>query len=221
LPPEYVAAQLGRHDLNVTNEFGAVQYLVWDVVLHPDWNFNEEKYDADISIVVLTDRVEFNQRIQPVCLPNWSYEEVKGTGIIVGWGKSEFTGSSRYENRLNQLVVPAINASHCYTTFHVLAQISSNRAFCGGYENEQRSACLGDSGGGFYLLESSRWVVRGIISASIIDFDIGCDINSFSIYTNVARFVDWINEVMKKTKIIAWKAVEFKCFKNLNHGSTL
>jgi secreted trypsin-like serine protease len=112
-------------------------------------------------------------------------------------------------------LIPAINSSHCYTTFTILAAVSSNRAFCGGYEDSGKSPCLGDSGGGFYQLDSasSLWNVRGIVSASIYNFDYGCDINKYSIYTNVARFFDWIIETAKQTVQINWKSVKFDCVK--------
>lgn len=97
-------------------------------------------------------------------------------------------------------MVPAINSSHCFTTFYVLASVSSNRAFCGGYENQARAPCLGYSGGEFYLREqSSKW------NASLID--------KFSIYTNDARFVEWIEFVVENTNKIVWTNVEFICKK--------
>jgi secreted trypsin-like serine protease len=128
-------------------------------------------------------------------------------------GKSQFSGGSDYDLNLNELLIPAVNSSHCYTTFTILAAVSSNRAFCGGYENSGKSPCLGDSGGGFYQFDpfSSVWNVRGIVSASIYNFDYGCDINKFSIYTNVARFTQWILEISTQTVEVAWKTVEFEC----------
>lgn len=215
-PAQLVLAAIGKHDLNVTSEFGSILSLVWEIVLHPEWNFNEEKFDADIAVVVLFTPIEFNRQIQPVCLPKASFDEVVGTGFVVGWGRSENTGYNRHESTPSQLKIPAINSSHCYTTFYILGSFSSNRAFCGGYENQGKAPCLGDSGGGFYFQDSlsKSWNVRGIVSAAMVDFDRGCDINKFSIYTNVARFVDWIGETMLKSKEISWKYIEFKCIKD-------
>lgn len=204
---------MGKFDLDIKDEFGSKESLVHNIILHPDWNWNEEKYDADISVVVLMDKMKFSKHIHPVCLPNPSYEEVKGSGFVVGWGKSENTGYNRHESRPNELFIPAVNASHCYTTFSVLGTFSSNRAFCGGYENKGRAPCLGDSGGGFYMRDGS-WNIRGIVSAAVVDLDRGCDIYKFSIYTNVARFIDWIISSMKATKEISCTVVDFKCVKN-------
>jgi serine protease 7 len=208
MSPIYVTTILGKHDLSVSNEFGSKKLLVNDVLLHPDWNFNAEKFDADISIVVLQREVEFSAQIQPVCIPQSNNDEVIGLGTVVGWGKSSLLED--YDSIPNKLMVPAVNSSHCYTTFSLLSAVSSNRAFCGGFENQGRSPCLGDSGGGFYLSYPS-WNVRGIISASLVDFDYGCDINKFTLYTNVARFVDWINKTIEETQKITYQYVDFEC----------
>lgn len=71
----------------------------------------------------------------------------------------------------------------------------------------------GDSGGGFYIqnLTEYSWNIRGIVSGSLVDFEHGCDINKFQLYTNVARFVGWILEVVQETKELAWDYVELNC----------
>ena len=144
MSPIYVLATMGKYDLTVRNEYGSKSVLVNDIILHPYWNFNDVRFDSDISIVVLQKRIEFTQQIQPVCIPQENYDEVTGIGTVVGWGKSD---TSEGHNTIpNQLIIPALNSSHCYTTFSLLSAVSSNSAFCGGYENEGRSPCLGDSG---------------------------------------------------------------------------
>lgn len=208
-----IEALLGKHDFTVANEFGSKISLVWEIILHPDWDFNNEKFDADISVVVLVDRVEFSDQVQRVCLPQLDFTEVSGQGTVVGWGKSE-TSLSHFGDHSStpiELVIPAINSSHCYTTFYKLAIVSSNRMFCGGFEDQEKAPCLGDSGSGFYHTDGSSWKVRGIVSASIIDYDFGCDVNKFSLYTNVAWFTEWITTVMKETTQVSWKSVEFIC----------
>jgi secreted trypsin-like serine protease len=211
MSPLDVLATMGKYDLSVANEFGSENAVVTDIELHPDWNFNAQRYDADISIVILQRRVKFSQQIQPICIPEESYEEVGGIGTVVGWGRSE--SSEKHDTIPNELVIPAVNSSHCYTTFTLLSAVSSNRAFCGGYENEGRSPCLGDSGSGFYVLDpvSASWNVRGIVSASLVDLDYGCDVNKFSLYTNVARFTSWINKTIKETQEISYQFIDYKC----------
>lgn len=210
--PHFVSVLLGTYDLDATDESGSKRALVWDIIIHSDWDFNSEKYDADISVVVLTEMVKFSDSIQPISLPKPSNDEVSGVGTVVGWGRSEKSEGNFYDPTPSKVQIPAVNSSHCYTTFYELGLASSNRHFCGGYENQGKAPCLGDSGGGFYMQSpASSWNVRGIVSASITDVEHGCDINKFSIYTNVARFTDWIMKVMKETEKVVWKTVDFQC----------
>lgn len=212
LKPHHVSVWIGKYDLETREEFGSKLVKVWDIVLHPDWNYNNEKYDADIAIVVLQELIEYNTQVQPACLPPPSFDEVVGNGIVVGWGESEYS-ERKAETKPRKVEIPAINSSFCYTKFPRLASFSSVHAFCGGYDNRATAPCLGDSGSGFYLFNnaSSSWSVRGIVSGAIKDIVHGCDVNKYTLYTNVARFIDWINSVMKDTKEVAWKAIEFIC----------
>lgn len=213
-PEVDVLALLGKINLGIEDEGGSKTSLVLDIIIHHDWDFNDQKYDADISIVVLLESVEFNNFIQPVCLPPQSYGDVSGTGVIVGFGTSEHSGGNHHDTLLNQLEQQAVNSTYCYPKFPELSRASSYRAFCGGFENQGKSACGGDSGGGFYFKEksASTWAVKGIVSGGLQGDDgISCNLNAFTLYTNVARFVDWIKEKMNETKQIAWKFVDFNC----------
>jgi hypothetical protein len=183
---------LGKHDLTEFNEEYSINSSISQIVIHPDWKVDEEKYYADIAIVILTETIKFNDFIRPVCLPKQSYEEVKGAGMAVGWGQSEYF--KRHANKPNELAIPIINAKNCLETFPNLALISSGSSFCGGYINESKAPCNGDSGGGLYFNNTkfNSWTVGGIISASLTDSSKQCNINAYQLYTNVAMFVDWI-----------------------------
>lgn len=213
LKPFEVLVKLGRFNLSDSSETEAVDSLVWDIILHPDWNFNSDNYDADIAVIVLDKHMKFSVGLQAIKLPDPNYNEIEGTGVLAGWGKSENTGHREYELTPTKVKIPAVNASHCYTTFPKLSAHSSNRVFCGGYENRSKAPCLGDSGGGFYLKQQSSWIIIGIISGSLYDNMNGCDINKFSLYANVARYVDWIREKMEETRKIVWKYVDYGCEK--------
>lgn len=213
--PHELLCKVGRFNLSDSSEEECVDSLVWDTIIHPYWDSNSFSFDSDIAIVVLRNSVELSDKIQPVCLPQLSFEDVFGLGTIVGWGKSEFSEilSKQHDETPSKIFIPAINASHCYTTYPLLAKHSSNGIFCGGYENEGKGPCLGDSGGGFYLQNplSDQWNIRGIVSGSLRDLEHGCDINKFQLYTNVARFVDWIEQTMNESTEILWQLVSFNC----------
>jgi secreted trypsin-like serine protease len=218
-PRQYVTAFVGKHNLSDVNEPGSTAHSVHEIILHPDWNSESVDFDADISILIIRDPVEFTANVEPICLPRPSYDEVAGTGTVVGWGVSEHSeaAAEHHDSTPNELKVPAVSQAHCFLTVDDIVYSSSNRTFCAGFVGESKSACSGDSGGGFYLRDSSTSLfnLRGIVSAAMNDPDRyrnrGCDVNVYSVYTNVARFIDWIKTEMEKSKEIEWKEVEFEC----------
>jgi secreted trypsin-like serine protease len=218
LPRQYITAFVGKYNLSVTDEPGSVAHSVQEIILHPDWNSESVEFDADISIVVLRDPVEFSRNVEPICLPQQSDVEVVGTGTVVSWDRSEHSEAvgEHYDSTPNELEVPVVSNSHCFLTVKQLFAISSPRTFCAGFINESKAPCSGDSSGGFYLRDSSSKLfnLQGIVVALANDPDEptrGCDMNMFSLYTNVAKFVDWIKNEIEKSKEIEWKEVEFEC----------
>lgn len=215
IPAFEILCKLGRFNLSDSNEKETVNGLIDKVFIHPDWRFESNNYDADIAIAVLREAVEFNNKIKPVCLPEFSYGRVEGNGTVVGWGKSENSSrsSEQHDQLPSKVVIPAINGTHCYTTYPKLAAHSSNRIFCGGYESRETSPCMGDSGGGFYQQSqlSRSWYIKGIVSGSLANVKYGCDINKFSLYTHVARFIDWIQTVTKETNENSLRFIDFDC----------
>jgi secreted trypsin-like serine protease len=212
---EHTVAIVGKHDFGIYDEEGSANHSIFEVILHPEWNMNTYAFDADISIVVLRDPVTMTLTVGKICLPEQSNDEVVGTGTIAGWGKSQ--ASEKVGNGPdtipNELELPAVDNITCWNSNHDLYGISSPRTFCAGFVNQSKSACSGDSGGGFYLRSSTKfvWELRGIVSASIRDPYRGCDINAYGVFTNVAKFVDWIKIKMEETNEIKWKEVSFMC----------
>lgn len=191
--------KLGVHDLT-TNETESQTSIVEDIILHPDWNISDSRFDADIAIIVLRDPVVFTDSIQPICLPRFKREIFGQTGTIVGWGKSE--SSSAFETKPKKLEIPIISSDYCYTTFPRLAAYGSTRAFCGGYVNENKAPCHGDSGSGLFVKDRKypfSWIIEGLVSGSL---SIGstCDVNKFSLYTDVQNFTTWISKTLEDTK---------------------
>jgi secreted trypsin-like serine protease len=123
---EYVTTMLGKHDLNNFNEVGAKNSSVREIVLHPEWQWNDKvnsSYHGDVAIVVLEETVEFTRSIQPVCLPEKSSAEVVGEGTIAGWGQSNYF--ERHATTLKEMKIPIINAFYCLIRFPKLSYIAS------------------------------------------------------------------------------------------------
>lgn len=65
MPHDYkdIAAVLGRHNIAVSHEQGSATRTLSRLVIHPDWDSSEMKYDADLAVLVMNRKVEFSSFI--------------------------------------------------------------------------------------------------------------------------------------------------------------
>lgn len=61
---------LGRFNLKHQNEPDSIQAAVSEILIHPDWDYMREKWDADLAILVMTMPVKFTNYIKAICLTN-------------------------------------------------------------------------------------------------------------------------------------------------------
>lgn len=81
---------IGKHNLIQWNEEGFEKKGVKSFKVHPEWNVNDAKYDADIALIEMESAVSYSKFIRPICLWNGPSElaQVVGqTGIVAGWGE--------------------------------------------------------------------------------------------------------------------------------------
>ncbi|XP_070506880.1 serine protease gd-like [Chironomus tepperi] len=191
--PSMFSALIGAHDLNNSLEIGRTANSIQSVHVHPDWNIKSDDYDADIAVLVLETEVLFNKYIQPACIVQPDTNEAAiAKGVIIGYGKSEDT-TKIHENIPKVLEMPIHTNLNCFLKFLPLVQLSSSRTFCAGSANGS-GACHGDNGNGLFVYANGLFYLRGIISAGL--FNKGkCDVYAYSIFTDVTKYVDWINGV--------------------------
>lgn len=81
---------IGKHNLIQWNEEGFEKRGAKIFKIHPDWNPNDGKYDADIALIEMESAVPYSKYIRPICLWNGPAEisQIVGqSGIVAGWGK--------------------------------------------------------------------------------------------------------------------------------------
>lgn len=164
--------------------------------LHPDFPQDLNRfYDADIAVIILKKLVPFSELIKPACLWSGDPDEtliVEKKGVVVGWGKDE--SGHLVTNSPRKVTVPIVSHIECRQSNAELAKLISSRTFCAGNRNGV-GPCSGDSGGGLIIYENGTWQLRGIISVAVMHkITKACDLTEFIIYTDVAKFIDWIHE---------------------------
>jgi secreted trypsin-like serine protease len=224
-PAQHITAWVGKQNLYRTDEQAAVPHKVWDVFLHEGWKFESNDFDGDISLVVLESRVDLSlpYTVGVVCLPPASENEVSGLGTIVGWGISEWSIANEEPHSItpNELQLPTVLKSQCFDADFNFKIISSPRTFCAGFLNQNKSACKGDSGGGFYVYDESQqnFNLAGIVSASLKSSSAKtCRVDTYSVFTDVSKFIGWIEDKVEETKEIKWKEVDFECWEQRFSG---
>jgi secreted trypsin-like serine protease len=158
--------------------------------IHPDWDYDSTKYDADIAVLVLKNKITYGPYIQPACLPAPSTSVFNIRGTVVGYGLSE--NSNTNEDRPKFVEIPSIDNEKCLWNSPLFYNAGSERAFCAGERG--KNPCRGDSGSGFYVQHRDTYTVNGLVSAGAFN----CSASQYVVFTNVPKFVDWIRQEMAR-----------------------
>lgn len=184
---------LGRNDLENWNfDEYMKSFQPENVKYHPEYMIKKNAYDADIALLISKEPVEYNKYVRPICL--WSYntdisEIVNYNGKLGGWGLDE---NHKRLNKAKEIELPIVSQATCLASHEHLKSLSTERTFCAG-KRDGFGPCKGDSGGGLALLVDNRWVLRGIVSIGIKG-QRTCDLHHYTLYTDAAKFYDWIKD---------------------------
>jgi hypothetical protein len=221
----------GMNIKNLTEE-NWIRRDIRSIFIHPDygksWSTQLAKFDSDIAVVGLERKLRLSNDVKLICLPPLDNEVINKTGFVVGHGLDE---NQKMPPIAKQIEIKAISAEKCvFLDISYISTISRERMFCAG--GEGKVACIGDSGGGFYVLENNSWDIYGLVSAAILDEDDKCHVEKPTAFTMVPKFVDWINKVMEtqitlsvniqsEAKVDEIIEIEFTVESNSHHSGNL
>ncbi|XP_045214324.2 neurotrypsin-like [Mercenaria mercenaria] len=156
----------------------------------------EETGDYDIALVKIktdgNEGIDFNDHVQPACLPTTSTEYKQGHKCYVsGWGASRYSNVlkkvTQYPTTLQGAEIPLQSDETCSSIYE---NRFTTRMVCAGNLEGGVNACYGDSGGPLVCMENSAYVVMGITSFGSTE---GCALPDLpTVFTKVSRFVHWI-----------------------------
>nr|XP_056715956.1 tissue-type plasminogen activator [Euleptes europaea] len=185
---------LGRTS-RVTPEENEQQFEVETYIRHE--NFDQITYDNDIILLKLKSSSEEcakeTDTVRAVCLPEPGLKLPAWTECeISGYGKQD-ESSPFYSERLKEGHVRIYPDSYC-TPQRLFNRTVTENMLCAGDSRQLDDACKGDSGGPLVCLKDGRFTLIGIIS-----WGVGCGKKDVpGVYTNVVRYLSWIQENMKK-----------------------
>ncbi|XP_036617093.1 transmembrane protease serine 12-like [Trichosurus vulpecula] len=162
------------------------------IIIHP--HFIPEKYINDIALFHLKRAVNYNNYIQPICLPFFDFlpNLTRRTRCFIsGWGQTREKG--HYSPTLQEAEVHYIPRNTCNSE-ESYDEVVPYTSFCAGEEDGSVDTCMGDSGGPLmcYIPESRRYFLMGITS-----FGYGCGKKHFpGVYTRVQFYKMWVNDIL-------------------------
>ncbi|KAM4703778.1 suppressor of tumorigenicity 14 protein [Rhinophrynus dorsalis] len=184
--PSVWTAYLGLHDqAQRTSSKDVVQRKIKRIVAHK--GFSDYTYDNDIAMLELDSPVTFTDFIQPICIPESTFDFPVGKSLLVtGWGALSEGGTGAVI--LQKAEIRIINQTECNK---LLDGQLTPRMLCAGFVSGGIDACQGDSGGPLSSVESNSKVYL----AGIVSWGEGCARrNKPGIYTRVTMMRDWIKQ---------------------------
>ncbi|XP_066913100.1 chymotrypsinogen B-like [Clytia hemisphaerica] len=174
--PEDFKVIAGAHDIDKEEKDQQVM-KVKKFALHPEYNKNNVN-SPDLAIIELSGELTFNERVNAACLPKKDTRPDEGTNCyILGWGHTKLD-ALRGAEKLQEAEVPVKKYLKDVDQIHV------------GFPDKKDgngAACKNDSGGPLMCKnKEKKWVVEGALNWG------NCQDNS--VYTPVAKYVDWIEK---------------------------
>nr|XP_056705021.1 granzyme A-like [Euleptes europaea] len=136
---------LGLHSLSERGR-GQQFFHVANAYVHP--KYNKRTLEYDILVLQLNRRATLNRYVQTIQLPK-TYDDLRaGTQCLVtGWGRTENGGS--ISDILREVNVAVVDRRICNDANHYNYRpfVTMNMVCAGGFGNQRKDTCKGDSGG--------------------------------------------------------------------------
>ncbi|KAL0818402.1 hypothetical protein ABMA28_008874 [Loxostege sticticalis] len=163
--------------------------------------YNSSSLANDILVLTLDRPVEFNNNIRPACLWTGKTDQnriVGASGVVAGWGNSELALAG--EGNPKMVRIPVVSTAACRSSRPEYHKLTTENTFCAGDQNGS-GPCLGDSGGGLYIIEDGRWRLRGVVSLSLRpeNGDDTCNLKNYIVFTDAAKYDKWIRDIVQSS----------------------
>nr|AAI07994.1 Zgc:123217 [Danio rerio] len=165
-----------------------VKVGIQSIIDHP--SFNNSLLNNDISLMKLSQPVNFSLYIRPICLAANNSIFYNGTSCwATGWGNIGKDQALPAPQTLQQVQIPVVANSLCSTEYESVNNATiTPQMICAGKAN--KGTCQGDSGGPFQCKQGSVWIQAGITSYGT---SAGCAVGAYpDVYSRVSEFQSWI-----------------------------
>ena len=189
-----LSAFAGKHDIEEADEEWNQNIDVQAVITHPNFSTKNGVIENDIGLIVLKTKLKYTKYVKPVCIwaeSNSNWDGVSGT--ITGWGRTE---TGKLSSTLKFIKQKVVSQAECIKQDRRFLFIVNDNNFCAGGQGQ--GICQGDLGNGFVVERNGRNYLNGIASIYLQTDTLRCDPNKFNIYTNVQKYLQWIENELEK-----------------------
>lgn len=188
--PRDITVVLGAHNFGDPIEHGRVSSGVKKITIHPHWNTDES--NNELALLELTDDIQFNKIIRPVCLPTPNHQ-ISPQLVAAGWGGSQ--DNIKFSRTPKKVDLSLVDSVKCSGDEHIIAvsdeteSSNSSLRLCAKVKG-QAGSCLIDDGSGIYQKIDSKIYLRGIMSAEMSD---NCAKNKLIAITDISENLEFLS----------------------------
>uniref|UniRef100_A0A8C8WI51 Peptidase S1 domain-containing protein n=1 Tax=Panthera leo TaxID=9689 RepID=A0A8C8WI51_PANLE len=177
---------------------------VEDIVCHRF--FDDTTLRHDIALALLAFAVNYSSYMQPVCLPEKSFQAETGTECwVTGWGQPEEAPMPVLLQETEQHILHHKKCNWILQTQLGTFRSMVRKGMICAYRAEKKGICKGDSGGPLVCEFNETWVQVGIVS-----WGIGCGRRNFpAVYTEVSFYRDWVTDHLSQA--CSWDSLAGSC----------
>ena len=175
---------LEKVKLGNANLTQAQGFEIKSTLVHPD--YNERTFANNLAVIELKDKLIFDSKIRPICLPE--IDDLENEDLLaIGWPRPRSTISHEDNSTLIKVWAKSVDRETCQAAYQsTKIQLTSEQICAEG--RHKRNGCPGDTGGPLTSLSrNQRHVLNGISS---FGSNSGCRFPE--VYTNVLHHKDWI-----------------------------
>ena len=162
------------------------------VIVHEDYQPRRagiSKRSDDVAIIAVKDSLQFNDFLNPICLPDFSDCE-KGSLFLTGWGNQNSEKEVVPAKALFEVEQPERSNSTCIRHYGS-DKFEPDKQICAG---DQRGNCRGDSGGPLSTRKDGFVYQVGVTSFSKKGCNVAEGTDAPGVYERLTYHLNWIKK---------------------------
>ena len=160
-----------------------------------------EVFQYDAALITLENRLNYNQFVQPVCLPSMDAKVPTGTKLMVSGFGLRSEGATRLSRQLQYVELPTVDHETCARLYERIDHVVTDDMMCAGYSTGGKDSCSSDSGGPLVQISKGKRGNDQAVLTGIVSWAKGCAWADFpGVNVNVTRIFYWIRDSRHKVE---------------------